>query len=126
MPSLASAIVPSASRTLALRARHDLVARRHFYQGKAWWVVKDPLALAYFRFQDEEYALLRMLDGPVSLAEMQERFERQFPPQKIAVEEIEQFLGSLHKSGLVLSGATGQGHELVRRRAERVRRERLS
>ena len=32
----------------------------------------------YFRFQEEEYAILQMLDGQISLDEIKERFEAEF------------------------------------------------
>lgn len=126
MPTLADSMVASASRRIGLRARHDLTAKRHLYQGRAWWVVKDPLALNYFRFQEEEFAILRMLDGEVSLADLKQRFEEQFPPQKIGLDELHQLLGRLYKSGLVISDAPGQGEELKQRHDKRRRKQLLS
>ena len=63
MPTLAESLVSSSARHLPLRKRPDLTARQHRYQGRLYWVVKDPVALQYFRFQEEEYAILNMLDG---------------------------------------------------------------
>ncbi|MFM8290630.1 MAG: hypothetical protein ACKOC4_02890, partial [Planctomycetia bacterium] len=59
----ADAFRASTTRPVGLRRRGDLVVNRQVHQGQAWWVVKDPIALAYFRFRPEEYALLEMLDG---------------------------------------------------------------
>jgi putative peptide zinc metalloprotease protein len=126
MPTLADSIVSSSSRKLTIRARPDLKARRQRYQGRVYWVVKDPLALSYFRFEEEEYAILRMLDGESSLDEIAERFEREFPPQTIRVEELQNFIGMLHRSGLVLSNAPGQGAQLKERRDEKKRKELLA
>ncbi len=81
--------------------------------------------LHYFRFQEEEYAILQMLDGETSLDEIKERFEAEFPPQKITLEELQQFLGMLHRSGLILAGVQGQGEQLLKRRRERRRKEML-
>lgn len=111
---------------MPLRARPDLQARKHRYQGQAYWVVKEPVGLNYFRFQEEEYAILRMLDGTVSLDQVRERFEREFPPEKITLEELQQFIGTLHRSGLVIADAPGQGHQLHKRRRERRRKELLA
>jgi len=105
--------------------RPDLRARQHRYQGRVYWVVKDPVGLQYFRFEEEEYAILQMLDGQSSLDEIAERFERQFPPQTIRTEELQQFIGMLHRSGLVITDAAGQGTQLKKRRDKRVRAERL-
>jgi putative peptide zinc metalloprotease protein len=106
-----------------MRARPDLTARRHRYQGRSYWVVKDPVGLNYFRFQEEEYYILQQLDGRTSLDEIKRRFESQFPPQKITVEELQQFIGMLHKSGLIIANVPGQGRQLLKRRDERKRKE---
>jgi putative peptide zinc metalloprotease protein len=103
MPSLADSLVSSSARALNLRKRPDLSARQHRYQGRLYWVIKEPVGLKYFRFQEEEFAILNMLDGETSLDEIKERFEEDFPPQKITVEELGQFVGMLHRSGLVIA-----------------------
>jgi putative peptide zinc metalloprotease protein len=126
VPTLADSIVSSSSRKLTIRARPDLKARRQRYQGRNYWVVKDPVGLQYFRFEEEEFAILQMLDGDSSLDDIAERFEAEFPPQTIRVEELQNFIGMLHRSGLVLSDATGQGLQLKERRDEKKRKEFLS
>jgi putative peptide zinc metalloprotease protein len=123
MPTLADSIVSSSSRKLSIRARPDLKARKQRYQGRTYWVVKDPVALQYFRFEEEEFAILQMLDGQSSLDDIAERFEAEFPPQTIRVEELQNFIGMLHRSGLVLSDAPGQGWQLKERRDEKKKQE---
>ena len=112
----------SSARKLPIRKRPDLVAQRQHYLGRAYWVVKDPVGLTYYRFQEEEFAILQMFDGKTSLDEIKERFEAEFPPQKITLEELQQFLGMLHRSGLVVVDMPGQGHQLKKRRDERKRK----
>ncbi len=102
--------------------RPDLIAQRQHYLGRTYWVVKDPVGLAYYRFQEEEFAILQMFDGAISLDEVKDRFEAEFPPQKITLEELQQFLGMLHRSGLVIADVPGQGHQLRKRRDERKRK----
>jgi putative peptide zinc metalloprotease protein len=123
MATLSNSIVSSSSRKLAIRARPDLKARKQRYQGRVYWVVKDPVGLQYFRFEEEEYAVLRMLDGESSLEDIAERFEKEFPPQTIRVEELQNFIGMLHRSGLVLSDSAGQGVQLKKRRDQKKRQE---
>ncbi|TWT30243.1 putative peptide zinc metalloprotease protein YydH [Posidoniimonas corsicana] len=123
MATLAESLVSSSSRALAIRVRPDLQARRQKYQGNVYWVVKDPIALQYFRFEEEEFAILQMLDGESSLEEIADRFEAEFPPQTIRAEELQQFIGMLHRSGLVLANAGGQGEQLKKRRDERKKKE---
>ncbi len=126
MATLAESLVSSSSRKLPIRVRPDLRARRHRYQGRVYWVVKDPVGLQYYRFEEEEFAILQMLDGESSLDEIAERFEREFPPQTIRTEELQQFIGMLHSSGLVITDAAGQGYQLKKRRDERKKKELLA
>ena len=123
MLTLADSLVSSSARKLAMRKRPDLTARQHRYQGRVYWVVKEPVGLNYFRFQEEEFAILQMLDGYTSLDEIKDAFEAQFPPQKIGIEELQQFIGMLHRSGLIIANVPGQGHQLLERRNERWRKE---
>lgn len=119
MVSLQDSLVASSSRPLPLRARPDLTARQHTYQGRGYWVVKEPIGLNYFRFQEEEYAILNMLDGKTSLQDIKEKFEKEFAPQKISFSDLQQFIGTLHRSGLVITTAMDQGRQLKARRDER-------
>ncbi len=108
---------------MAVRVRPDLTAKRQKYHGRSYWVVKEPVGLNYFRFQDEEYAILNMINGYRSLDEIKEKFEEEFPPQKITLEELQQFLGMLHRSGLIVASVPGQGRQLRKRRDERRKKE---
>lgn len=123
MVSLADSLVSSSARKMPIRVRPDLSARRHQYLGRSYWIVKDPVGLKYYRFQDEEYAILNMFDGTRSLDDIKDEFEAEFPPQKITLEEIQNFIGMLHQSGLILAGVANQGHELLKRRTKRRRQE---
>jgi putative peptide zinc metalloprotease protein len=119
-------LVSSSARALPMRMRPDLVALQQRYQGQVYWVLKEPVGLHYFRFQEEEYAILQMLDGQTSLDEIKIEFEHRFPPQKITVEELGHFVGTLHRNGLVISNISGQGEQLCKRRSERRWKEILS
>ena len=125
MATLADSLVSTSSRVLPVRRRPDLDAKRQQYLGQSYWIVKEPVGLNYFRFQDEEFYILQQLDGTVSLDDIKHRFEAEFPPQKITLEELQQFLGMLHRSGLVIAGVPGQGKQLRKRRDERRRQETL-
>ena len=125
MATLQDSLVSSSARVMTIRKRPDLSAKRQHYLGQSYWIVKEPVGLNYFRFQEEEYAILQKLDGTVSLDELKEWFEAEFPPQKITLEELQQFLGMLHRSGLVIASVPGQGTQLRKRRDERRRKEML-
>jgi len=123
MVTLQDSLVSASARPIRLRMRPDLTAKQQRYQGQAYWVIKEPVGLNYFRFQEEEYAILQMLDGKTSLDEIKKQFEAEFPPQKITLAELHHFVGTLHQSGLVIAHVPGQGHQLKKRRDERRRKE---
>jgi putative peptide zinc metalloprotease protein len=125
MTTMADSLVNSAMRPLQVRRRPDLEAKRHLYHGRSYWVVKEPVGLNYYRFHDEEYAILNMLDGKTSLQQIKDRFQSEFAPQRITLQDLQQFIGMLHRSGLVISQATGQGRQLRRRGDEKKKRELL-
>ncbi len=115
----AEAFRSSTTRSIGLRKRGDLDVTRQVYQGQAWFVVKDPISLHYFRFRPEEYALLEMLDGDASLERLKDDFEARFPPRRITVDELARFVATLHRSGLVIGDRPGQGPQLFERRRQR-------
>ncbi len=115
MATLAESLISSSSRSLTVRKRPDLTHTRQFYQGTGYWVVKEPVGLQYFRFHDEEFFILNMLDGHVSLQQIKDGFEQRFAPQKITFGDLQQFIGMLHRSGLVISNSPGQGKALRKR-----------
>ncbi len=126
MTTMADSLVNSAMRPLKLRKRPDLEARRHRYHGRSYWVVKEPVGLNYFRFHEEEFAILNMLDGKNSLQAIRDAFQSQFAPQRITLQDLQQFVGMLHRSGLVISHASGQGRQLRRRGDEKKKKELLA
>lgn len=105
-----------------MRWRKDLVVEEHRYQGREFWVVKDPLRLKYFRFEQEEHWLLTQLDGSRSLDAIREEFENRFAPQQITLREIYRLIGMAHRGGLVVSDGAGQGAELLERHREHKRK----
>ncbi len=119
----AEAFRSSTTRSIGLRKRGDLDVNRQVYQGQAWFVVKDPISLHYFRFRPEEYSLLEMLDGDASLDSLKDEFEARFPPRRITVEELARFVATLHRSGLVIGDRPGQGPQLFERRRQRKYKE---
>jgi putative peptide zinc metalloprotease protein len=118
--SSADAMESSSSRVLRIRARPDLEYQQQLYQTRQYWVVKDPLTLRYYRFEEEEFSLLQSINGEQSIEQIKQKFDFQFAPQKITHQELYQFLGMLYRSSLVISDQPGQGAELIRR-AERNR-----
>lgn len=114
-----SHLVASAARPLRLCARNDLVISRQRYQGRTYWVIKDPCALRYFRLTEEEYTVFRLLDGKLSIEDIRRRLEDEFPRKSVSSEVIQRYVAELHSNCLVISEAGGQGRELHRRAGKR-------
>ena len=117
-----NAMTSSSSRPLRLHRRPDLTIQRQSYQGRDYWVIKDPVSLKYYRFEEEEYALLEMLDGRISPDQIKRRFDYRYAPQKITMQELYQFIGMLYRSSLLISDAPHQGLEL-KKRGEKTRKQ---
>ena len=126
MSLLTDSLVSTSSRSLQVRRRPDLVVRRQNYLSQSYWVVKDPIGLKYFRFRDGEYAILEMLDAECTLDEIKRRYDEQFAPQRITIEELDRFIAQLHQHNLVVTSAPGQGEQLKQRRNKKSQQELLS
>ena len=111
----------SADRPLAMRMRPDLECRQLSMRGRPQWSIKDPLARRFYQLREEEFFVLRQLDGRISMAEIGRRFEREFAPRRLAPLRLQAYLGLLHRSGLIVAEAQGQGEELLDRRKRLVR-----
>jgi putative peptide zinc metalloprotease protein len=103
-----------ADRPLPLQMRRDLIVRRQTWQGREYWTIKDPLTLKYYRFEDEEFAILSLLDGQTSSRAIRDEFERRFAPQRITSSQVQHLFTMLHRSNLLVANAAGQGELLTR------------
>ena len=112
----------AAERPLTLRMRPELQFARQTFGSKQFWAVKDPIALKYFQLRCEEHAILTMLDGRISLDELRRRWEQMFAPQRASYAELQGFLGTLHRHGLLLAEVPGQAEQLLLRHCDDRRR----
>src|SRR5689334_6756482 len=106
----------SSLRPLTIRARADLLLSPQTFGREDYWLVKDPVALRYYHLRSEEHALLQMLDGRASLAEIRRQFETRFAPWRLSNEQVYGFVARMHELGLLVSDASGQGEQLLKRR----------
>jgi putative peptide zinc metalloprotease protein len=116
------AAVPAgqAAEHLMVRLRPDLVVQPQFYEGMTHYVVKDPLALKYFRFKQEEYFLLQQLDGKTPLQDVKRAFERKYRPQTITVDDLLRFVAQLHEASLIQVDTAEQAKVLIKRRRKNI------
>jgi putative peptide zinc metalloprotease protein len=112
-------------KKVRLRLRSDLSIARQRYEGRTYFVVKDPVSMRYYRFKEQEHFLLRLMDGAHSLDDAQKEFENRFRPDRLTLEDLEQFGQQLLTAGLVQNESPQAGKLLYERRGKRRRRELL-
>ena len=120
-PSLAP-VLPAgqAAEHLRVKLRPDLIVQPQFYEGMTHYVVKDPIALKYFRFKVEEYFLLQQFDGKQTLQDVKRGFERKYRPQTISIEDLTRFVAQLHEAGIAQLDSPDQADVFIRRRKKRM------
>lgn len=110
-------------KQLRLRLRADLEITPQIYEGRTYYVVKDPIGLQYWRFREQEYFILQLLDGRTTLDDAQKRYEKRFRPERITLEELEGFAQQVMGAGLARNDSPQLGKQLLERRGKRRRRE---
>jgi putative peptide zinc metalloprotease protein len=79
-PEPISAPPPAAQEKVVLPAlRADLVISRQFFEGRSYFVVKDPISLQYFRMTAEDYFLATLFDGKKNFGQIRELYVARFP-----------------------------------------------
>ncbi len=106
-----------------LRIRPDLSITPQRYEGRSYFVVKDPVSLRYYRFKEQEHFLLGLMDGKHTLDDAQKEFEGRFRPDRLTLEDLEHFGQQLLTAGLVQNESTQAGSLLFDRRTKRRNRE---
>src|SRR5688572_25015957 len=109
---------------MGLRMRPDLVVRRQEAGTSQARIVKDPVALRYYTFTAQEFAILNWLDGTRSLEDLRRDFEKAFPPHRITLPHLQSFLAKLHENGLLVADGLNQANVLLENDAGQRRRER--
>lgn len=59
--------------------RKDLVITQQRYEGRTYYVVKDPISLQYFRMTDEDYFLATLFDGRRTFGQVRMAYLQRFP-----------------------------------------------
>jgi putative peptide zinc metalloprotease protein len=112
-------------KQVKLRVRTDLSIKPQKYEGRTYYVVKDPVSLRYYRFKDHEHYLLMQFDGQVTMDQAQKNFEKRFRPERLTLEDLEQFAQQLMTVGLAQNDSPQAGQQLYEHRAKRRRTEML-
>jgi putative peptide zinc metalloprotease protein len=110
-------------KMVRLRRRADLHIVPQRYEGRMYYVVKDPVNLRYYRFKEQEHYLLTLMDGGHTLDQCQKAFEDRFRPDRLRLEDLEQFGQQLLQMGLVQNESPQAGKQLYEHRKKRIRME---
>jgi putative peptide zinc metalloprotease protein len=110
-------------KQLKLRLRRDLIVESQRYEGKLFYVVKDPVSLRYYRLKDNEYFLLQYFDGKHTLEDAQKAYEKEYRPDRLKLEDLEAFGQQLFKAGLAQNDSPKAGKQLYENRGKRKRME---
>src|SRR3954454_14244130 len=119
-------LAPAASdlerrKRVRLRLRSDLSITPQKYEGKTYYVIKDPVSLRYYRFKEQEHYLLGFMDGSRTLDEAQKEYEKRFRPERLTLEDLEGFAQQLISSGLAQNESPQAGKQLLAQRKKRKR-----
>jgi putative peptide zinc metalloprotease protein len=112
-------------KKVRLRVRQDLDIAPQKYEGRTYYVVKDPVSLRYYRFKEQEHFLIRMMNGKHTLDDAQKEFEKRFRPDRLTLEDLEGFGQQLLNAGLAQNESPQAGKQLFDRRKKRRRSELL-
>lgn len=93
-----AAVVPA-------KMRADIIMRRQSFRNEEYYVLKDPLALTYFRMQPEEAYIVGLLDGTRTLGEIAERVANRYPNNPRTVQELAAYVNQLGAGRLLNTSA---------------------
>ena len=85
MPALAPAVVeqpkaaPPQESVVLPALRGDLIINKQKFEGRTYYVVKDPVSLQYFRLTAEDYDLAVLFDGQRNFGQIRDKWVLQHP-----------------------------------------------
>jgi multidrug efflux pump subunit AcrA (membrane-fusion protein) len=110
-------------KQVRLRLRADIQVEAQRYEGRIFYVLKDPVSLRYYRLKENEHYLLQFLDGKHTLEDAQKSYEKQYRPERLKLEDLEAFGQQLINAGLAQNESPRAGQQLFEQRGKRVRSE---
>src|SRR5579885_2197317 len=87
-------------KRVRLRLRPNLTFTPQQEGGRTWYVVKDPVTLAYFHLDEGQHFVTGLMDGTHTLEEIRTAYEDTFRPERLPLEELEAFAAELLDGGL--------------------------
>jgi putative peptide zinc metalloprotease protein len=102
-------------KAVRVRARQNLRSVRQTCGTQTIVVLKDPITMRYFRLDEKQHFLFGLMDGVRTLAEIRTEYEQRFRPDRLSVEELENFVAELLEGGLVQSDSASASQLMVDR-----------
>ncbi len=59
--------------------RNDLIITKQLFEGRTYYVVKDPISLQYFRMSAEDYYLATLFNGQRTFGQIRDAYAERFP-----------------------------------------------
>jgi putative peptide zinc metalloprotease protein len=117
---MAEGAVPSPARPPRRpRIRPDLEIKPQTFQGRSSYVIKDPVALRYFRLQKEEYAIVEALDGTHDLRDLHRLLVHRFPGLETNEKEVLRVVNQLAAANLLVIETPDRADHLFESRRRR-------
>lgn len=113
-------------KQVRLKMRSDLIFTDQVYEGRSCKVVKDPISLKYYRFNEREHYVLSLLDGTHTMEEVQKKFEVRFRPDRLTLEDLESFARQLVTAGLVIHESPNAARHLFNQQKKQHRMKRIA
>ncbi len=110
-------------KQVKVRMRGDLGISTQKYEGRTYYVVKDPVSLRYYRFKEHEHFVIQQMDGTTTLDDAQKEFEKKYRPERMKLEDLEAFAQQLINAGLAQNESPQAGKLLFDQRKKRRRQE---
>ena len=79
------------------------------------YVLKDPVSLKYYEFDEHDMELLKQLNGRKSSDELCQWFNHRFPPLRLSHQALHGMLWRYYQQGLLVTNAAGQGRKIAAR-----------
>jgi putative peptide zinc metalloprotease protein len=83
------------------KLRTDLKISRQHQNGVVHYVIKDPMMQDYYRFPEEEYKVISLFNGNLTLEQIVQQFNKSNPDTEIDIETVNQFYDTLTTSRLL-------------------------
>ncbi|HSE40765.1 MAG TPA: efflux RND transporter periplasmic adaptor subunit [Acidobacteriota bacterium] len=109
---------PLSTDALMPGLRPDVVVRRFAHEGEVYYVIKDPLLQAYYRFAPEQYEIIELFDGTRTAQGIADAYNRLHPNEAIDADAVLEHRQSLKDMDLLSIPAVEKSLQFMERLKE--------